>query len=149
VAKAFAAAYPEKKPGDAFFIDTYFRPGAIRDLDLKAKQAGAPVYSYMFAYESPVLDGIAMSWHCSELPYVFANAGVVKTSTGSGEEALALSKKMSQAWVNFARTGKPSAEGLPDWPAYTTDKPATMVFDKKQRVAIDLDRKVLQAAGAL
>ncbi|BCH67785.1 hypothetical protein RvVAT039_pl06180 (plasmid) [Agrobacterium vitis] len=35
VGKAFAAAYPEKKLGDAFFIDTYFRPGAIRDLDLK------------------------------------------------------------------------------------------------------------------
>jgi para-nitrobenzyl esterase len=149
VAKAFAVAYPEKKPGDAFFIDTYFRPGAIRDLDLKAKQAGAPVYSYMFAYESPVLDGIAMSWHCSELPYVFANAGLAKTSTGGGKQALALSKKMSQAWINFARTGKPSAKGLPEWPAYTTDHPATMVFDRKSRVAVDLDRKVLQAAGAL
>ncbi len=149
VGKAFLAAYPEKKLADAYFVDLYFRPGAIRDLDLKAKQGGAPVYSYMFAYESPVLDGIAMSWHCSELPYVFANAGLVKTSTGGGEQALALSKKMSQAWVNFARNGKPSAEGLPEWPAYTSDRPATMVFDAVPRVAVDLDRKVLQAAGAL
>jgi len=45
--------------------------------------------------------------------------------------------------------GKPSADGLPDWPAYTTDKPATMVLDKESRVAVDLDRKLLQAAGAL
>lgn len=149
VGAAFAAAYPEKKLADAFFIDLRFRPGAIRDLDLKAKQNGAPVYSYMFAYESPVLDGIAMAWHCSELPYVFANAGLVKTATGGGGEALALSKKMSQAWVNFARSGKPSAEGLPDWPSYTTEKPSTMVFDKDSRVALDLDRKLLQAAGAL
>jgi para-nitrobenzyl esterase len=149
VGTAFAAAYPEKKPADAYFIDLRFRPGAIRDLDLKAKQNGAPVYSYMFAYESPVLDGIAMSWHCSELPYIFANAGLVKTSTGGGADALELSKKMSQAWVNFARNGKPGAEGLPDWPAYTTDKPSTMVFDKDSRVAVDLDRKLLQAAGAL
>ncbi|MGV1947624.1 MULTISPECIES: carboxylesterase/lipase family protein [unclassified Agrobacterium] len=149
VGAAFAAAYPEKKAADAYFIDLRFRPGAVRDLDLKAKQNGAPVYSYMFAYESPVLDGIAMAWHCSELPYVFANAGLVKTSTGGGAEALELSKKMSQAWVNFARNGKPSAEGLPDWPAYTTDKPSTMVFDKDSRVAVDLDRKLLKAAGAL
>ncbi|KEQ02577.1 carboxylesterase/lipase family protein [Pseudorhizobium pelagicum] len=149
VGKAFLAAYPEKKLADAYFVDLYFRPGAIRDLDLKAKQNGAPVYSYMFAYESPVLDGIAMSWHCSELPYVFANAGLVKTSTGGGQQALALSRKMSQAWVNFARSGKPSAEGLPDWPAYTSDRPATMVFDAESRVAVDLDRKVLQAAGAI
>jgi para-nitrobenzyl esterase len=149
VGKAFSAAYPEKKLADAFFLDLRFRPGAIRDLDLKAKQNGAPVYSYMFAYESPVLDGIAMAWHCSELPYVFANAGLVKTSTGGGADALALSKKMSQAWVNFARDGKPSADGLPEWPAYSTEKPATMVFDKTSRVAVDLDRKLLQAAGAL
>ncbi|ACS59808.1 carboxylesterase/lipase family protein [Rhizobium leguminosarum] len=149
VGKAFMAAYPEKKIADAYFLDLRFRPGAIRDLDLKAKQNGAPVYSYMFAYESPVLDGIAMAWHCSELPYVFANAALVKTSTGGGSDALALSRKVSQAWVNFARNGKPSAEGLPDWPAYTTDKPATMVLDKQSRVSVDLDRKLLQAAGAL
>ncbi|MGO8108035.1 carboxylesterase/lipase family protein [Rhizobium leguminosarum] len=149
VGKAFMAAYPEKKIADAYFLDLRFRPGAIRDLDLKAKQNGAPVYSYMFAYESPVLDGIAMAWHCSELPYVFANAALVKTSTGGGSDALALSRKVSQAWVNFARNGKPSAEGLPDWPAYTTVKPATMVLDKQSRVSVDLDRKLLQAAGAL
>jgi len=149
VGKAFMAAYPEKRIADAYFLDLRFRPGAIRDLDLKAKQNGAPVYSYMFAYESPVLDGIAMAWHCAELPYVFANAALVKTSTGGGSDALALSRKVSQAWVNFARNGKPSADGLPDWPAYTTDKPATMVLDNESRVAVDLDRKLLQAAGAL
>jgi para-nitrobenzyl esterase len=105
VGKAFLAAYPEKKLADAYFVDLPYRVGAVRDLDVKAKQAG---------YESPVLDGIAMSWHCSELPYVFDNAGVVKTATGGSEEAVALSKKMSQAWVNFARTGKTSAQGLPE-----------------------------------
>ncbi|MDQ0455924.1 carboxylesterase/lipase family protein [Rhizobium paknamense] len=149
VGKAFLAAYPDKKLADAFFIDLRFRPGAIRDLDLKAKQGGAPVYSYMFTYESPVLDRVAMAWHCAELPYVFANAGLVKTATGGGKEALKLSREMSEAWVNFARTGKPAAKGLPQWPAYTTEKPATMVFDVKPRVAVDLDRKLIQAAGAL
>lgn len=149
VGQAFLEAYPQKKLGDAFFVDLRFRPGTIRDLDLKAKQGGAPVYSYMFTYESPVLDGIAMAWHCSELPYVFANAELVKTSTGGGPDAIALSDKMSQAWVNFARNGKPSAEGLPDWPAYTVGHGATMIFDKQTRVAEDPDRKLLQAAGAL
>ncbi|WP_313362588.1 carboxylesterase family protein [Rhizobium laguerreae] len=80
---------------------------------------------------------------------MFANAALVKTSTGGGSDALALSRTVSQAWVNFARNGKPSAEGLPDWPAYTTDNPATMVLDKESRVAVDLDRKLLQTAGAL
>ncbi|MEH0296177.1 hypothetical protein V6R98_28905 [Agrobacterium sp. CCNWLW71] len=71
VATEFKVAYPEKKLADAYFVDLRFGPGAIRDLDLKAKQQGAPVYSYMFAFESPVLDGIAMACHCAELPYIF------------------------------------------------------------------------------
>ena len=116
---------------------------------MKAKQAGAPVYSYMFTFESPVLDGVAMAWHCAELPYVFANAALVKTATGGGTEALALSDKMSEAWVNFARNGKPSAKGLPDWPPYTSDAAATMILDSQSRVASDLDRKLMRAAGAL
>ena len=149
VAAAFKAGYPDKKLADAYFIDTRFRPGAIRDLDLKAKQAGAPVYSYMFTFESPVLDGVAMAWHCAEIPYVFANAALVKTATGGGADALALSDKMSEAWVNFARDGKPSAKGLPDWPAYTSNSGATMIFDVQSRVASDPDRKLMQAAGAL
>jgi para-nitrobenzyl esterase len=149
VAAEFKAAYPEKKPADAYFIDLRFRPGAIRDLDLKAKQHGAPVYSYMFTYESPVLDGIAMSWHCAEVPYVFNNAALVNTATGGGADALALGNKMSEAWINFARTGKPSAAGLPEWPAYTETSGSTMVFDTAPRVANQLDRKLLQSAGAL
>ncbi|MFD0466096.1 carboxylesterase/lipase family protein [Microvirga aerilata] len=149
VAATFKAAYPEKRLADAYFIDTRFRPGSIRDLDLKAKQSGAPVYSYMFTFESPVLDGVAMAWHCAEIPYVFANAALVKTATGGGADALALSDKMSEAWVNFARDGKPSAKGLPDWPAYTSNSGATMIFDVQSRVASDPDRKLMQAAGAL
>jgi para-nitrobenzyl esterase len=149
VAEEFKAAYPAKKVADAYFIDLRFRPGAIRDLDLKAKQQGAPVYSYMFSFESPVLDGIAMSWHCAEIPYVFNNAALVNTATGGGSDALALGNKMSEAWINFARTGRPSAAGLPEWPAYTEKSGSTMVFDTTTRVADQLDRKLLQSAGAL
>lgn len=149
VAQEFRAAYPEKKLADAFFIDLRFRPGAIRDLDLKARQNGAPVYSYMFTYESPVLDGIAMAWHCADIPYVFNNVSLVSTATGAGTEAIALGNKTSEAWINFARTGKPHAAGLPKWPAYTEQHGHTMVFDVKPRVAEHLDRKLIQAAGAL
>jgi len=149
VAAEFKAAYPDKTLADAFFIDLRFRPGAIRDLDLKAKQGGAPVYSYMFTFESPVLDGIGMAWHCAELPYVFANAALVRTATGGGPDAVALGDKMSEAWINFARNGKPSASGLPEWPAYTEASGSTMIFNTTSRVASHPDRKLLQAAGAL
>lgn len=145
----FLKAYPDKKLADAFFLDLRFRPGSVRDADLKAAQGGAPVFSYMFTKESPVMDGIGMAWHCAEIPYVFNNAELVSTATGGDAAAIELASLMSQAWVNFARTGTPSADGLPEWPAYTTDDGATMIFDDESRVASHPDRKLLEVAGAL
>ena len=46
-------------------------------------------------------------------------------------EALALSSKIGRAWASFARDGKPGHAGLPDWPAFTTAKRATMIFDNQ------------------
>lgn len=145
----FLAAYPGKKLADAYFIDTRFRHGAIRDADLKAAQGGAPVFAYMFTKESPVMGGVAMAWHCADIPYVFANAGLVNTATGGDAAAIALGEKMSAAWVNFARTGDPNAEGLPEWPAYTDEGGATMIFDDESRVANHPDRRLMKIAGNL
>ena len=47
---------------------------------LKYGLQGAPVYTYLFAWESPVLDGIFRSTHCMELPFVFHNVTRVITS---------------------------------------------------------------------
>jgi para-nitrobenzyl esterase len=33
--------------------------------------------------------------------------------TGGGKNALELADKISNAWINFAKTGVPSAKGLP------------------------------------
>ncbi len=43
---------------------------------------------------------------------------------------------MSQAWINFARTGNPSQPGLA-WPPYEPDTVATMVFDTRSRMEND------------
>ena len=46
------------------------------------------------------------------------------------EEAFA--DQVSQYWVNFARTGNPNGEGLPDWPAFEPGEAAMMniTFDE-------------------
>lgn len=129
VGKAFLEAYPDKKLADAYFIDTLVRPGTITTAQLKADQQGAPVYSYMFSYESPVMDGVGMAWHCAEIPYIFNNAGLVDSATGGGDAAFALADKMSLAWIHFARSGNPNHSRLPEWPAFTRDNGATMIFD--------------------
>lgn len=149
VGKAFLEAYPNKKLSDAFFVDLSGRPGTLKNTQLKAKQGGAPVYSYVFSWESPAMGGIGMSWHCSEISHVFANAALVATATGGGADAVAMSEKMSQAWVNFARSGNPSHKGLPEWPAYTVEKGATMIFDNNSEVRFNHDLPLLKAAGVM
>ena len=108
---AFEKAYPGYQPKDLVDVDFVFRPGAVEQARLKAAQQGAPVYMYMFAWESPVLDGMFRSTHCMEIPFAFNNAVVHASMTGGGAEAQALAEKMSGAWLNFARTGNPNAEG--------------------------------------
>ncbi|MCR6504236.1 carboxylesterase/lipase family protein [Bacteroides muris (ex Fokt et al. 2023)] len=145
---AFAKAYPGYRPKDLVDVDFVFRPGAVEQARLKAAQQGAPVYMYMFAWESPVLDGMFRSTHCMEIPFAFNNAVVHASMTGGGAEAQALAEKMSSAWLNFARTGNPNAEGLPQWDAYTEEGGATMFFNNRCEVKHHHDKELLEVVRA-
>jgi len=39
-----------------------------------------------------------------------------------------LTEKMSSYWVNFAKTGDPNGEGLPEWPAFNANNPQVIEF---------------------
>lgn len=145
---AFEKAYPGYRPKDLVDVDFVFRPGAVEQARLKAAQQGAPVYMYMFAWESPVLDGMFRSTHCMEIPFAFNNAVAHASMTGGGAEAQALAEKMSGAWLNFARTGNPNAEGLPQWDAYTEEGGATMFFNNRCEVKHHHDKELLEVVRA-
>lgn len=146
--KAFEKAYPDYQPIDLIDIDLIFRPSAVEQAKLKATQQGAPVYMYMFAWESPVLDGMFRSTHCMEIPFVFNNVVRHASMTGGGAEAQALGEKMSNAWLNFARTGNPNAEGLPTWEPYTIEKGATMYFNNTSEIKNNHDKELLEIVRA-
>ena len=97
IAQAFMKAYPSKKPADALYVDTWLRTRALKTMNAKAAQNGAPVYAYVFTWETPVMGGYAMAYHCSELPFVFNNIALSETATGGGEKAKVLADKVSQA----------------------------------------------------
>ena len=139
----FGKVYPGYAPKDLLDVDFTFRPSAVEQANLKARQGGAPVYMYMFAWQSPVMDGILRSTHCMEIPFVFDNALRHASMTGGGADAQALAQKMSTAWANFARTGNPNGEELPQWPAYTPDGGETMWFDNTCTIKKHHDRELL------
>lgn len=138
----FEKTYPDYKPNDLIDTDFIFRPTAVKQADLKAQAGGAPVWMYIFAWQSPVLDGALRATHCMEIPFVFNNADVHASMTGGTPEAMALADAMSTAWINFARTGNPGTE----WPAYTVEDGATIWWDNDTEIKHNHDRDLLKLA---
>ncbi|MDJ1479591.1 carboxylesterase/lipase family protein [Cytophagaceae bacterium YF14B1] len=128
---AVKKAYPaDTRPTDLIDIDDMFRRGAIKQADLKST-GKAPVYMYLFTWQSPVQDGEYKAVHCMEIAFAFNNISRCEEMTGGGKEAIALAQKVSQAWINFAKTGNPNHKGLPVWQKYTPANGATMIFDNQ------------------
>ena len=117
--------------------DATFRAGVLTEAERKADQGAGPVYMYYFTWKSPVRDGKLRTFHTLEIPFVFDNVDLATAMTGSGQERYALSDKISSAWVAFARTGKPSHEGVPNWPAFNTKQRATMILNNECEVIND------------
>jgi para-nitrobenzyl esterase len=134
--KEIVEAYRKEYPGAAPFrlwaaasAAEWMRLNAHTLCERKAAQNAAPVYHYVFSWGAPVLDGRPGTFHACEIAYVFDNADRCVHQTGGGPVALALSTKVSRAWVQLARTGNPNHPGLPHWPAYDAARRAVMFFD--------------------
>jgi para-nitrobenzyl esterase len=139
----FKQAFPRKRVQDVLYYAGGSRPGVKNLLDRKLERGKTPVYNYLFAWEYPINGGIT-SFHCSELAFCFHALSVpeIQTATGGGPEALALQDKVSQAWINFAKSGNPSQPGL-EWKPYTKESSQAMVFDTiSQSVALRDDKLV-------
>ncbi len=141
---AIKKAYPDdSKPSDLLSVDNVFRPGAVYQANQKSALKAAPVYLYLFTWQSPVLDGKYKAVHCMDIPFAFNNIARCPEMTGATPEAYLLAEKISGAYINFARTGNPDSKGLPHWPAYNAETTPTMHFDNACKVLPQLDKEFL------
>ncbi len=90
--------------------------------------AGQPAWHYRAAY---VPESMRAQWpglpHAAEIPFFFKTIDA-RYPGDVAEQDRDMAKVMSAYFVNFAKTGNPNGEGLPDWPAYDEQSRPLMLF---------------------
>lgn len=140
VMSTYARPRPHDSPGDLMTLiygDHRYRRTVTRAAELRAATVEAPTYAYLLKWKSPVLGGSLRSPHMLCLPFVFRNVDHATEFVGRETDRYRLQEEMSQAWVAFARTGRPVCEKLPHWPRFSLSGRPTMVFDRHTAVEND------------
>jgi para-nitrobenzyl esterase len=93
---------------------------------------GRNAFAYMFDWQSPMA-GLG-ACHCIDLPFLFGNFEVWKAAPmlhgANWREVEELSRIFRRAVAAFAENGVPHGAGLPDWPAFKSDR-ALLHFDRR------------------
>jgi para-nitrobenzyl esterase len=116
--------------------DQMSRLPTIKLAERKLSGGTSPVYMYLLTWPSPALDGRAKAAHSLCTPLVFDNTHA-DPLTAPYPSSRALAARMSAAWAAFAHNGNPNHPGLPEWPSYSADGRATMIFDDQCEVQSD------------
>jgi para-nitrobenzyl esterase len=148
LADTLRKAHPEKSirtlsymcGGGGILNAISIRNNVVRMAKLKHDLHAAPVYTYYFSWQSPMLED-AGAWHTADLQFCFDNTKRCEQGTGNTPEAQALAKKMATAWANFARTGNPSQPGL-EWTPSDPERNQTMVWDNDCRMVDDPEGEI-------
>lgn len=104
-----------------FINEAIFRIPAVTTAE---NHAGS---TYMYYWKQPSNIDDYGACHAVELAYVLNNLDeTIFTGPDPDPE---LAKKVQEAWVSFAKTGKPQVEGEPEWPEYDSETRATMFIN--------------------
>lgn len=110
-------------------------------LATKQTAIGQPAYLYLYDHPYEAADSKGLhGFHAAEIPYWLGTLDRVPPywpkSSGSPEE-LKFSAAMSGYWSSFAKTGRPTATGEPDWPRFGANSDY-LALEKTPRAAAHL-----------
>jgi para-nitrobenzyl esterase len=109
-------------------------------VNVQSAKNKAKVYLYRFTRRMPATEDFKKygAFHTGEVGYVFNNLKFLNRPFEPVDQQLA--DTMSSYWVNFAKSGNPNGNGLPQWPAYNTVSSKVMLLGEKP-AAISLPDK--------
>lgn len=142
ITEVFKEAYPGKSPADLLLVDRVMRQPSKQLARMHAEGKKAAVYLYDFTLEFPIYHN-KIAWHCSDIPFFFHNTELVEVCQ-IPEVRERLEKQMFEAFMAFARTGKPECENLPKWEAVTPEVEPTMIFDRECELRYNFDDKLYE-----
>lgn len=149
-ARRLIAVYRKTRPQDSPW-DLYVgilsedrRLGCIRLVESKLAAGEAPVFMYLFTWQSDYKGYLFKASHALEIPFIFDTTEEMPL-TGERADKGQLVDALSGAWIAFARTGHPSHPGIPFWEPYTVERRATMILDVPCRLEYDPGREELEA----
>lgn len=141
-AKEVIAQYRERySRASDFAISRYIADDAVVNrnglfAEARNKLGKAPTYVYRWDWETPVMDLLAP--HTMEIPFVFNHIDDCQSMTGPINKHMKyLESQISTAWTTMATTGNPNHKNLPEWPAFTAENKAVMIFNTPPRVVVD------------
>jgi para-nitrobenzyl esterase len=150
-ANAVIAGYRELRPDldapELYFTaitDNGFFRRSVQMADRKADMNAAPVYFYLFDWNTPVDDGKWKAPHALEIGFVFDNVEKSASMSGTGEDQQIIADMMSESWLAFARTGNPNNVNAPMWQPYTSQERATMVVNVESKLVNDPRREFMK-----
>ncbi|MCR5079398.1 MAG: carboxylesterase family protein [Bacilli bacterium] len=131
VVKQMMELYKDEVEKDAFstfneIISVYWFMHPHRCWSELALEAGDNVYKYQFTKEN----GYYGTYHSGEMVYCYGSLDKSIHGFAYNESDFALSKTMVSYWSNFAKTGNPNGEGLPNWAPYTGKDEVLELGDK-------------------
>jgi para-nitrobenzyl esterase len=147
VLAAYHKAMPTASPSDMFIAIATAESFGNDTIALASRKAvqPAPVYLYRYDYESNVpikgTDKTLKAGHASDIGPTFYNYDQDGLH-GNGAGLARASANLSALWTSFARSGTPSAEGVPTWPRYNTKTRPTMLVNTTCKVVNDLDAEI-------